>query len=282
MMVGVLVPDITNPVFPPMVRGIEDALGVDYTVIVANTDNDPERQVRGARRLLARGVDGLILASVRRHDPLVGELLAAGIPLVLTNRTQEDGDLSAVISDDAQGMRLMVEHLGRLGHRRIAHIAGPQDFSTGVQRQRAFRNAMRAARLELHEQRIAAAKSFSIAEGARLANQLLNLEPRPTALFAANDLLAVGAYEAAANLGLAVPTDVSVTGFNDMPFVDRLTPPLTTIRIQVCEMGTQAALLLKQLGQPSSPRMTINLGVMLLVRGSTAPPSGIEAETKVA
>ena len=284
MMVGVLVPDITNPVFPPMVRGIEDALGVGYTVIVANTDNDPERQVRGARRLLARGVDGLILASVRRRrDPLVDELLAAGVPLVLTNRTHDDGDLSAVISDDAQGMRLMVEHLGCLGHRHIAHIAGPQDFSTGVQRQRAFRNAMRAARLELREQRIAAAKSFSIAEGARLADQLLHLEPRPTALLAANDLLAIGAYEAAASLGLAIPADVSVTGFNDMPFVDRLTPPLTTIRIQVYEMGTQAAqLLLKQLEQPSSPKMTIKLSVMLLVRGSTAPPSRIGAETKAA
>ena len=178
-----------------------------------------------------------------------------------------------MVADDAQGIRLMVEHLAELGHRRIAHLAGPQELSTGAVRQRAFREAMRARKLDADEQRLVAAKAYSIAEGARLAEQLLRATPPPTAILTANDLLALGVYEAAAALGLAIPADLSVTGFNDMPFVDRLTPPLTTIRIQHYEMGAEAArLLLQRLERPEAPAMSVQLGVQLVVRGSTAPP----------
>lgn len=273
MTAGVLVPDFTNPLFPPMLRGIEDALGGDYTAIVINTDNDADREAVGARRLLARGVDGLILATARRKDPLLRELTAAAVPLVVVNRTPDDGDVSAVTADDAQGIRLMVEHLVDLGHRRIAHIAGPQDLSTGVVRQRAFKEAMRAAKLELDERLIGTAKTYSIDEGRRLADQLLRGSSCPTALLTANDLLALGAYEAATAHGLAVPAQISITGFNDMPFVDRLTPSLTTVRIQHYEIGAQAAqLLLKQIDRPDTPNAVVHLGVTLVVRHSTAAP----------
>lgn len=273
MMVGVLVPDITNPMFPPMLRGIEDALGPDYMAVIANTDNDPEREAQAARRLLARGVDGLILATVRRRDPLVDELREARVPVVLLNRTLDRGEVSAVVSDDAHGMQLIVEHLAALGHRRIAHLAGPQDLSTGAARLRAFKEAMRTGRLDIDEHLIVVAKSYSLAEGRRLADQILAVEPPPTALVAANDLLALGAYEAAAGLGYRIPVDLSVTGFNDMPLVERMTPPLTTVRIQHYELGAHAAqLLAKQLDQPNSPKIAMSLGVSLEVRGSTAPP----------
>jgi LacI family transcriptional regulator len=273
MTVGVLVPDITNPLFPPMLRGIQDELGADYTAIVTNTDNDPERESVSARRLLARSVDGLILATVNRRDPLITELAAAAVAVVLVNRMLDRADVSAVVSDDANGIRLMVEHLVRLGHRRIAHLAGPQDLSTGIVRYRAFKEAMRAARLEIDERLVGMVRGYSIAEGARVAELLLRADPPPTALLTANDLLALGAYEAAAAQGLAIPTDLSITGFNDMPFVDRIAPPLTTIRVQHYEMGAQAAqLLLRQLERPDSPRTTVSLGVTLISRGSTAPP----------
>ncbi|MFZ1425367.1 MAG: LacI family DNA-binding transcriptional regulator [Geminicoccaceae bacterium] len=273
MTVGVLVPDITNPLFPPMLRGIQDELGADYTAIVTNTDNDPERESVSAKRLLARSVDGLILATVNRRDPLITELTAAGVAVVLVNRMLDRADVSAVVSDDANGIRLMVEHLVHLGHRRIAHLAGPQDLSTGIVRYRAFKDAMRAARLEIDERLVGMARGYSISEGARVAELLLRADPPPTALLTANDLLALGAYEAAAAQGLAIPTDLSITGFNDMPFVDRIAPPLTTIRVQHYEMGAQAAqLLLRQLERPDSPRTTVSLGVTLISRGSTAPP----------
>jgi LacI family transcriptional regulator len=275
MTVGVLIPDITNPLFPPILRGIEDVLGVEFTAIVTNTDNDAERAAIGARRLLARSVDGLILATARRRDPLIEELAGADVPLVLVNRTSDHGNVSAVVADDAQGIRLVVEHLVALGHRRIAHLAGPQDLSTGATRQRAFRDAVRPARTDGEEPRIAAARAYSIAEGARLAEQLLRAEPGLTAILAANDLLALGVYEAAAALGRAVPGELSVTGFNDMPFVDRLSPPLTTVRIQSYAMGAEAArLLLQRLARPDVPATTIQLGVQLVPRGSTAAPRG--------
>ena len=273
MTVGVLIPDITNPLFPPMLRGIEDALGGEFTAIIANTDNDPAREAIGARRLLARSVDGLIMATVRRRDGISDELAAAGVPIVLVNRTADQSEVATVVADDAQGIRLMVEHLAELGHRRIAHLAGPQDLSTGAVRQRAFREAMRARKLDADDQRLVAAKAYSIVEGARLTEQLLRSTPPPTAILTANDLLALGVYEAAAALGLTIPADLSVTGFNDMPFVDRLTPPLTTIRIQHYEMGAEAArLLLQRLERPEAPAMSVQLGVQLVVRGSTAPP----------
>jgi LacI family transcriptional regulator len=256
-----------------MVRGIEDALGSERTAIITNTDNDPEREAIGARRLIARSVDGLILATVRRRDDVVDELAGSGLPLVLVNRTTDRAGLPTVIADDAHGIRLMVEHLASLGHRRIAHLAGPQELSTGAVRQRAFREAMRALKLEADETRIVAARAYSIAEGARAAEQLLRAAPPPTALLTANDLLALGAYETAAALGLAVPADLSVTGFNDMPFVDRLTPPLTTVRIQHYAMGAEAArLLLQRLERPDAPSMSVRLGVEPILRGSTAPP----------
>jgi LacI family transcriptional regulator len=285
MTVGVLVPDITNPLFPPMLRGIEDTLGADYTAIVINTDGEAERASLGAHRLLARGADGLILATARRRDPLVQELAAKGVPLVLVNRTVDGdgGGLAAVLSDDRHGVRLMVEHLVALGHRRVAHIAGPQELSTGALRQRVFKEAVRAGRLEHDDRLIATAKSYSIAEGERLAGGLLRASPRPTAILAANDMLALGACAAAAALGLAVPAAVSVAGFNDTPFVDRVCPSLTTIRVQHYEMGAQAArLLLKQLDRPEDPRMTVHLGVTLVARDSTAAPGRVEAETRVA
>ena len=270
---GVLIPAPTPPLFPPIVRGIEDVLGVEFTAIVTNTDNDPEREALGARRLLARSVDGLILATARRRDPLIDELVAAEVPLVLVNRTADRGGVSAVVADDAQGIRLMVEHLAGLGHRRFAHLGGPQELSTGAARQRAFREATRAIRTDGEEPRTVAARAFSIAEGARLAEHLLRGEPALTAILAGNDLLALGVYEAAAALGRAVPDDLSVSGFNDMPFVDRLAPPLTTIRIQSYAMGAEAArLLLQRLAKPDAPATTVQLGVQLMVRGSTAPP----------
>ena len=283
MTVGVMIPDITNPLFPPMLRGIEDALGNEFTAIIANTDNDPEREILGARRLLARSVDGLIMATVRRHDGVPDELAGASVPIVLVNRTTEQSGVATVVADDARGIRLMVEHLAELGHRRIVHLAGPQELSTGAVRQRAFREAMRALKLDADEPKLVAAKTYSIAEGARLAEQLLRGTPRPTAILTANDLLALGVYEAAAATGLAIPADLSVTGFNDMPFVDRLTPPLTTIRIQHYEMGAQAArLLLQRLERPEAPCMSIQLGVQLVVRSSSAPPHAACARSRVA
>lgn len=270
--VGMLIPDITNPFFPPMVRGAEDGLaGAGYTLVFTDTDNDEEKERRAQEVLLERQVDGMLLGSVRRRDPLVDELLRAGVPFVLVNRTIDRGGVAAVIPDDQAGMALVVDHLFQLGHRAIGHVAGPSETSTGSRRSSGFLAAMKAHGLK--PGRVVEAASYTIAAGAVAGGSLLARSPRPTAVVAANDLVALGVLDAAAAMGLSCPGDVSIVGFNDMPFVDRLTPSLSTVRVDVYEIGMRASrLLLSMIEEPQTRPETIMIGPQLMVRGSTAAP----------
>src|SRR5260370_25460595 len=160
--IGVLIPDITNPVFPPIIRAIEDALGAaGYTPILANTDNDEERGRVILENMIARRVDGLIMATARRRDPLVERCVAEEIPLVLINRTVATGDVSSVVNDDEFGMQLPVAHMARCGHARIAHLARPLDVSTGLARHRPFLKALKAGGLKADPRLIALFTSFT-------------------------------------------------------------------------------------------------------------------------
>ena len=276
--IGVLIPDITNPLFPPIIRGIEDALGAaGYTAVLGNTDNEAERERDAVDNMRARQVEGLILATARRDDPIVAACIADGLPVVLVNRTADTAGVSSIVSDDVYGIGLAVNHLKDLGHRRIAHIAGPGALSTGEIRRRSFVSAMTAAGLTVDDRLIAETGAFSEDEGLRAARELIARKTPFTAIVAANDLIALGAYEALAEAYLACPDDISVTGFNDMPFVDRLTPPLTTVRIPHYEMGREAARrLLELIGTPNAPPRTETLRPELIVRGSTAPAPDVE------
>lgn len=269
--IGVLIPDITNPLFPPIIRGIEDGLGASgYTAILGNTDNVAARETEAVSTMRARQVDGLILATARRDDPIVAECIAEGLPLVLVNRTADTDGVSSVVNDDALGIALAVRHLKTLGHSRIAHIAGPRSLSTGEARRRSFLDVMNAEGLGADEALIAETKAFSEDEGLRACAELIARNLEFTAIVAANDLIALGAYEAIADAGLACPDDISVTGFNDMPFVDRLTPPLTTVRIPHYELGREAGRRLVELIEtPDSPARATTLRPELIVRGST-------------
>jgi LacI family transcriptional regulator len=269
--VGVLVPDLTNPLFPPIVRGIEDTLGESgYTVLTANTDNDPVRTSSNFAAMQARQVDGFIVATALLEDPFLHEAAARGVPIVMVNRHTEHLDVSGVAGDDATGIERTVDHLVELGHRDIAHIAGPLQVSTGAVRLRAFRAAMQ--RHGLPDDRIVEAEAYSEAAGRTAMLQLLG-DRRPTAVVAGNDLLALGCYDGLADAGLSCPGDVSIVGFNDMPFISRLQPPLTSVRVPQYELGVEAArLLLDRLtGRTTTPRVVL-LPVHLVVRGSTAPP----------
>jgi LacI family transcriptional regulator len=270
--IGVLIPDITNPLFPPIIRGIEDGLGADgYTAILGNTDNIASRESEAVSTLRARQIDGLILATARRDDPIVAECIADGLPLVLVNRTADADGVSSIVNDDALGIALAVRHLKERGHTRIAHIAGPRTLSTGEARRQSFVAAMKAEGLDAEPGLIAETTAFSEDEGLRAAAQLISGSVKFTAIVAANDLIALGAYEALGDAGLRCPDDVSVTGFNDMPFVDRLSPPLTTVRIPHYELGREAGRRLVELIEnPDSPARATTLRPELIVRGSTA------------
>jgi LacI family transcriptional regulator len=274
-LIGVLAPDISDPGFPPILGGLAEELGRQgYVAVVADLEGDGARQRELVDRLIAQGVDGLVLATVRLDDPIIRRCLDARIPAVLVNRADRRGRLASVVSDDIKGMALAVEHLVGLGHRRIGHIAGPSDLSTGALRRQGFEAAIVAAGVE--DSAVETARAYTRAEGKAAAMRLLARAPRPTAIVAANDLLALGAYDAIAASGLACPQHVSVVGHNDMPYVDMLAPPLTTVRIRQRDLGRAAASrLLEAITAPPKRKQQTMFDPQLIVRGSTAkPPRG--------
>ncbi len=274
--VGVLIPDLNNPLFPPIVRGIEDTLTTQgFVALMGNTDNDEARERRVFEGMRSRHVDGFIVATARQHHPLLDQAVREELPVVLVNRILDDDSFPSASVDDSMGAQLAVAHLIQLGHRRIAHIAGPQDVSTGRGRLRGFELGMAAAGLPVERGLVTFANGFTRAEGQRCLVEALARGRDFTAVVAGNDLLALGCYAALEEKGLSCPEDVSVVGFNDMPFIDQLRPPLTSIRIPHYEIGAEAAfLMLDRISQPRGLVQAKLLPPELVVRGSTAPPRG--------
>jgi LacI family transcriptional regulator len=270
--VGVLIPDLNNPLFPPIVRGLEDRLAEEgYVALIGNTDSDDGRERVVFEQMRARHVDGFVLATARLRSPLLTEAARAELPVVLMNRMAEDHSFSSVSVDNERGIRMAVSHLAALGHRRIAHIAGPQDVSTGLHRYRGFATAMAASDLPVDPDLVVFATAFSVEEGLRCCRELLATPGKCTAIAAGNDMLALGSYAALDEAGLRCPEDMSVVGFNDMPFIDRLRPPLTTIRFPHYQVGKEAAhLLLERISGHGGSVKILYLAPELIVRGSTA------------
>ena len=276
---GVLIPDLNNPLFPPIVRGLEDRLAEHgYVALIGNTDGDAARERMVFDQMRARHVDGFVLATATLHSDILDEATEADLPVVLMNRTAEGYPFSSVSVDNEQGVRAAVAHLISLGHTRIGHIAGPQDISTGLARLRGFLDSMRSHNLPVDDSQVVYATALSLAEGLRCGRELLEGNDELTAIVAGNDMLAVGCYGAFDELGVRCPQDVSIIGFNDMPFIDRLRPPLSTVRFPHYQLGTEAAnLLLERIGTGGGgPVKILYLAPELIVRGSTVParPAG--------
>jgi len=272
--VGLVIPDLTNPLFPPIVRGIETVLeSAGYSALIVNTDNDPEREQSLIESLRSRQVEGLIVATARLDHPLLRQLQEQDVKIVLINRRIEGLQMPFVVGDDARGIALAVQHLVELGHTRIAHIAGPRITSTGVERSRAFRHAVRDYGAEEDPALIVECAHWSEADGAASMRELLDRETGCTAVVAGNDLIALGCYDVFAERGISCPEDISVIGFNDMPFLDKMRPPLTTVGVPHHELGAEAArMLLDCIDQPERHPRSLLLPVNLVVRASTAPP----------
>lgn len=270
--IGVLVPDLMNPLFAAVVRGIEDGLREGgYTPLIANTDNDADRERVAYEAMSARQVDGFIAATARRDHWLLADQVRTGVKVVLVNRRVDSDALPAVTGDDHEGIRLAVEHLAGLGHTRIAHLAGSQTLYTGWSRHMGFLDAMKACGVEVDPDLVVFSDAFTEREGERCCGELLARGRNFTAIMAGNDLLALGCYDALEQHGRKCPDDVSVVGYNDMPFVDRFRPPLTTVRVPHYELGaTAAGLMLEQLRGVDSPPRQLLLPPELVVRGSTA------------
>jgi DNA-binding LacI/PurR family transcriptional regulator len=281
LVLAVVIPDITNPFFAALFRGVEDgATPRGYQVLLCNTDGNAERERAHLQSLTARQVDGVILASTFLKDPAVRWLRHHRTPYVLVNRYSDEGLDPFVGSDDFMGARLATQHLAGLGHVRIAHLAGAMTVSTGVLRRRGFHAALAEASLQ-QDPELVQESGFTEEGGAKATERLLSLDRPPTAIFAVTDLVAVGAYGIARRLGLRIPEDLAIAGYNDIPLASRLIPGLTTVHVPIHEFGTVAArLLLEQVetGELSSRRVIFS--PQLAVRGSTVSGADDQASAR--
>ena len=204
--VGIVIPDLTNPLFPPIVRGIEHVLEpAGYSVLIVSTDNDPGRERAQIESLRSRQVDGLIVATALLAHPLLEELADEELNLVLVNRRAENLGISSVTPDDAAGVRIAVEHLAGLGHHRIVHLAGPQTTSTGVLRASAFRSTVSELGLDSDPELVVTCAYWTEADGAEALRRLLDAGTEFTGIVAGNDLIALGCYDVFAEVGLQLP-----------------------------------------------------------------------------
>lgn len=269
--VGVVIPDITNAIFPPIIRGIEDSLSAGgYLAIVGNTDGNPQREHNLLDTLIARGVDGLILASVEREDFALDWAMQERIPIVTVNRRANREAVHSVVHDETEGMRRILTHLISLGHRRIAMVAGPQRLSTGVERYAAFEQFLSVFNLEKDPRLISFANAYNEADGEQCVEELLASASDFTAIVCGNDRLAIGAIAALGRRNIGCPEQISVTGYNDMPLVDRIHPPLTTVRIKQYQMGFEAGSILQRVINGQAETQHVMLPVELVIRESTA------------
>ncbi|MEV4729928.1 LacI family DNA-binding transcriptional regulator [Saccharopolyspora sp. NPDC049426] len=238
-MLGVVVPRLTDIVLATIYEGIESgSAAAGYQTVVANSGDDRETQRVRVETLLAARVGGLILGDARSDSGLVHELIDRGSKVVLTSR-RLPGVLS-VTCDDQLGGRMAAEHLIELGHRHLAVIAGEPYASTGVERTQGFRDVCAEQGVVLPETHVLESR-FDVCGGREAAEILLQLDPRPTALFAVNDFAAIGALGAIRDAGLRAGDDVAVVGFNDVPLAAELAVPLSSVRSPMWEMGFEAA-----------------------------------------
>lgn len=273
--IGMVVPDLTNPLFPPIARGLEDRLNEHgYQLILANTDDDDAKEQAVLEVMSTRRVDGLVLATARPSHPSLGDLAASHAPIVLVNRGSDE-DVSSVTGDDHAGVGLAVRHLVELGHRRIGFVGGTRATPTGLARYQSFTAWVESEGLGLDPELVAFADTFTEEEGAAAFAELLDRGAAFTAVVTGNDLIALGVYDVARARGLRVPEDVSVVGYNDIPFCENFHPPLTTIRVPHRQIGVKAAeLILAAVEDPDATTVSVRLQPSLVVRGSTARRDG--------
>ena len=268
--VGLVVPDITNPFFPEIARGVQDvARGEDYSVFLCNTDESPGEELQILHSLAAQPVDGIILFGSRISDGELAAFADGYRPLVTLNRYLTHPGVSLILVNNQRGAELAVDHLVDQGHTAIGMLAGPITSPSSTQRVQGFRQAMAARGLPSPEDWISAGPP-TIEGGYDAAQRLLMRHPQLTALFAYNDLSALGAAQACRELKRRVPGDCDIVGFDDVRLAAMVSPALTTIRVNKYFLGQQAMTrLLEMLDQPDEGFSPIHVDVELVVREST-------------
>ncbi|MGC1370921.1 MAG: LacI family DNA-binding transcriptional regulator [Candidatus Sulfotelmatobacter sp.] len=281
-MLGMVIPDITNPFFPGVVRGVEDvAYKRSFRVILCNADNDPSKEESYVRELRSYHIAGLLIIPASGED-IAGHLRAyvsASIPVVCIDRVPDGWKGDAVLVANAEGAYRMTRHLIDMGHRRLAVIAGPLKLTNAAERLQGFTRALDEARIEIEPELMQEA-GFDTASGYQAALRLLQMLPRPTAIFACNDLMAFGVLQAARELNLRCPEDLSIAGFDGLEFTKFTDPSLTSVYQPGYQLGATAARLLLQRvdGVPFAPKKLL-LPTELKKRNSVAPPHDLATES---
>jgi LacI family transcriptional regulator len=282
-MLALVLPDITNPFFPEIIRGAEDtAFDRGYFLVTANTDEQVGRERRIVAALRSYRVDGVLLAPAGGTDTAhLKSTLEAGVALVCLDRTVPGMETDAVLLDNARGARECVRHMIQRGHRRIAIITGSLDVQTGRERLRGYEEALRGADIPVDQDRIYEG-DFRHDSGYRLGKQILKQSKRPTAIFVCNGVMTLGVLKAFEELNVRCPNDIALATFDDLTVDSPFHPHLTTVVQPSYEMGARAAgILIDRIeGLIGRGPVTVRVAPTLMIRESTDAPPALEVKTK--
>lgn len=271
-MLGLIISDIVNPFFPELVRGFEEiALENGYEVIVANTGYDPKRMARSVRRMLERKAEGVAVITSEMGEDLLAQIAERHIPIVFLDTARVGARVSKIKVDYSQGINEAVDHIAKLGHKRIAFISGPVELRSAETRRNAFLKCLHHCGV-LPDKNYIQTGNHRIEGGEAAMQRLLALPHRPTAVLTSNDLTAMGVLRAIHNAKLRVPEDISVVGFDDIEFSEFTQPALTTVRLCRKEVAKKAFSALAALISGKSDRgRQYDIETHLIVRDSTGP-----------
>ena len=267
---GLVLPDSANPFFAEISRSIEaEAFNKGYSVFLCNTELDTQRELFYVDVLSKKQVDGIIFVAAGDQADSLDFLVRENMPVVMIDRDLPNVKVDAVLPDHELGGTLATRHLIELGHTRIACIAGPSSITPSAERIIGYRKALEQANIP-YDENLVIRGDYHAQSGMEITKSILQMDPRPTAIFALNDLMAIGALRAAAEAGCSIPKDLAVVGYDDLEISQFTNPPLTTIAQPKHEIGVQAVnLLVERISQKDRPPSRLVLPPELIVRRST-------------
>jgi DNA-binding LacI/PurR family transcriptional regulator len=268
--IGLVIPDVANPFFSEIARKVEDrGRELGFNVLMCNTDNNPDTEEMYLSLLKQKSVDGIIIGTTTKNYQVLNELLEEHFPIALIAQDIPELAIDVVRVDDFLGGYQAVSHLVSLGHKKIAIVLGNLSRTSDKYRLQAYRQVMEEHGLG-YDERLVVYTDYSMEDGKRVALELLQSPLRPTAIFACFDSLAVGVYQAAKEIGLRIPDDLSVVGFDNTILATIVDPPLTTIAQPIDEMGRQVVdLIIREIEGEKSTKQRMILPPELIVREST-------------
>lgn len=268
-LIGLIVPDIQNPFYVDVVRGVEDVTYANnFAILICNFAQNAEREKLYIELMQIESVDGLIVAPVDENDPKVINLIKSGLPVVCIDRGITSEPVDIVVVDNEQGAFNAVDYLISKGHKRIAHIAGLPNIPTSIQRLNGYKAALKKARIKFDENLVRFGDSKHVS-GKNFTEELLNIPEPPTAFFTGNNLITLGALETIHSRGLKIPEEIAIIGFDDMPWSISLNPPLTAVSQPGYDIGRSSAeMLFQRIYDPNRSTVKLELKTKLIKRNS--------------